>query len=81
MCFLLACKSIRDVSENTCAAAFIWYTNSNTLLIYYVGALSRLDYFSHQAKGISFMWGPYLVHKQILIIIDKQLEHAVDYFK
>ena len=25
------------------------------------------------------MWGPYLVHKRILMI-DKQIEHAVDYF-
>ena len=28
---------------------------------------------------ISLMWGPYLVHKRILMI-DKQIEHAIDYF-
>ena len=33
-------------------------------------ALSRSDYFI-----LSFMWGPYLVHKRTLII-DKQIEHA-----
>ena len=31
------------------------------------------------SKSTSFMWGPYLVHKQIRMI-DKQKEHAVDYF-
>ena len=31
------------------------------------------------SKSISFMWGAYLVHKRILVI-DKQLEHAVGYF-
>ena len=29
-------------------------------------------------KSISFMWGLYLVHKRILMI-DKQIDHAVDY--
>ena len=32
------------------------------------------------SKDISFMWGPYLVHQRILMI-DKQIEHAIDYFK
>ena len=31
------------------------------------------------SKSISFMWGPYLVHKRILMI-DKQIEHAIDNF-
>ena len=28
-------------------------------------------------KSISFMWRPYLVHKRILMTINKQIEHAV----
>ena len=31
------------------------------------------------SKSIAFMWGPCLVHKRIPMI-DKQIEHAVDYF-
>ena len=53
--------------------------------------MSRSDYFSSKShylvqttlvspnKIISFTWGPYLVHKRILMI-DKQIEHAVDYY-
>ena len=39
----------------------------------------RLLYIVTSNKSISFMWGPYLVHKRILMI-DKQIEHAVDYY-
>ena len=38
-----------------------------------------LNYLVSRSKTIAFMWGPYLVHKRILVI-DKQIEHAVDYF-
>ena len=76
--------------------------NLHTLYIYYVEALSRLDYFSRRPchsiwfrllygsksdyfsvikqKHLVYMWGPYLVRKRILMI-DKQIEPAIDYFK
>ena len=40
--------------------------------------LRGIDLVLH-SNTLSMMWGPYLVHKQILMI-DKQIEHAVDYF-
>ena len=36
-------------------------------------------YLVFNSNTLSIVWGPYLVHKRILII-DNQIEHAVDYF-
>ena len=77
-----------------CPAAFIYLIlNANRLSIMWGPYLvqTALVCFSSKShylvqttlvsssKSISFLWGPYLVHKRILMI-DKQIEHAVDYF-
>ena len=73
--------SSKNNTPHTCDGIYL-VLSSNT---------SHSDYFSSRShhlvqttfsvikQSISFMWGPYLVHKRILMI-DKQIEHAANYF-